>query len=576
MPAMNTSIRSSRSTSLRICAGATLCTAAAFALTGYCDAAADATDDGSVVLTIGSLNVSEVRLDMNFMNFAKKSGTALSPYQIHVWLEGFIQHQILTAEAIDEGYGRRPEVAARLRQMEEHMLTDSNGPLYKKLLRESPKPCSPDELYAREETTYQMEILEVPKSSPAHASVSRLIRDTDPGEDARVADRLRQSGQVKYQQGPFLWPFVPSEAASEAICNAPVGRWQSVDDCDATVLFRIASKTLTSQAPRQKVGVMLEKMATHWALENLHHKRELDLMISGSLGFDWDAAEAIIVNLKASKCEAGAELTPKMLGLTADRLLAQIESKEGRQIVSVDDFIQYYNSQFLRRLPERPIDVYDLVKELLIFRRDLSEARKLGLDRADDFPEHKENYRNELILDLYENEQVRPKLNLGRAAAENFYNNHRTDYERPIRISGRIYTFESLDTATAFAKATANPDRRNGIAALPFEPLIATPESTYAGVPALCHIIFSPRKPKSVGPLPRGAQWIVWTWERTLESVQVHFASVEQQITYRLQQPLIGPFEDGLARALTAKLPVNNRISEDHLLLESGQHKERT
>jgi hypothetical protein len=51
---------------------------------------------------------------------------------------------------------------------------------------------------------------------------------------------------------------------------------------------------------------------------------------------------------------------------------------------------------------------------------------------------------------------------------------------------------------------------------------------------------------------------------------------VEQQITYRLQQPLIGPFEDGLARALTAKLPVNNRISEDHLLLESGQHKERT
>jgi hypothetical protein len=569
-------IQDPRSPSGRTCIAAMLCLAAATAYSARSNVIGDGEQPGSIALTIGSFKVSEARVDMNFMKFAEKSRTALSADQIHVWLEGFIQRQILTAEAIDLGYGQRLEVAAKLRQMEEHMLTDSDGPLYGLLLRKSPKPLSSDEVYAREETTYQMEIIEVPKSSPEHASVSKLIGDSTPGEEARVANWLRQSDQVEYRQGSFAWPFEPVEGASEAICNAPVGRWQSVDDCDATVLFRIASKRRMPQPPRQEVQAMLEKMAAHWALEDVRHNRAMDLMASGSLGFDWDAAESIIVNLKAARPEAGSELTSKLLGMSADRLLAQLESQEGRQVVSVGDFIQYYNSLFVRRLPERPIDVYDLVKNFLLFRRDLRDARKLGLDRAGDFSEHKENYRDALILDLYENERVRPKLHLGRAAADDYYNNHRTEYERPIRIGGRIYTFESASAAAEFAKATASLDGKPRIGDLPFESITMSSETTYDGMPPLCKMIFSARKPKLVGPFPMGNLWIVWTYERTLESVQVPFASVEQQIIHRLQQPLIAPFEDGLARSLASKLPINNRISEERLLLKSRGHKEST
>jgi hypothetical protein len=573
---MNPHIPDTRKPSHHIRAAAALCIAAAAAPSCHCDAAAGASFGGAIALTIGSLEVSEACVNMNFRKFVKTNPSTLNADQIHVWVQGFVQRQIVTAEAINEGYGQRPEVAAALQQMEEHMLTDSDGPLYRMLLRENLKPCSPDEVYARQETTYQMELMGVPISAPVHAMVSRLIGSSAPGADARVADQMRRSGQVEYLQGPFVWPFDPGEAASEAICNAPVGRWQTIDDRDYTVLFRVASKGTTPRPPREKVEGVLERIANHCALQDLRHRRESDLLTLGSLGFDWDAAEAIVVNLRAAKPEAASELTPKMLGLLADRPVAHLEGQEGRQVVTIADFAQYYNSLFIRKLPERAIDIYDFVKDILMFRRDLREARRLGLDTRRDFVEHKENYRNELILNLYEKEQVRPKLGVGSGAVADYYNSHREEYERPTRISGRVYTFDGLTEATAFAKAAMASPMEALRSALNFEPLVATPETSYPGVRPLSHIIFSPAKPKVVGPLTKGSQWVVWAYERTLEATEIPFANVEQQILYRLQQPLIGPFEKGLARSLSEKLPVDNRISEDRLRLESGRQTAST
>jgi hypothetical protein len=166
---------------------------------------------------------------------------------------------------------------------------------------------------------------------------------------------------------------------------------------------------------------------------------------------------------------------------------------------------------------------------------------------------------------------------VGHDAAAYYYSSHREDYERPTRVSGRVYTFESASEATAFAKAaTVSSDKAASKTDLRFEPLVLTPDTSYPGVIPLSHFIFSPRKPKVIGPLLKGNQWVVWTYERTLEAVQVPFASVEGQILYTLQQALIVPFEDGLARSLSEKLRVDNRISEDRLRIESGRHTERT
>jgi hypothetical protein len=494
-----------------------------------------------------------------------------------MWVQRFVQRQILTAEAINEGYGQRPEISAELRQMEEHILTDSDGPLYRMLLLESPKPCSPDEVYARGETTYQMELMGVPTSAPAHAMVSQLIGDSEPGEVARVADQLRRSGQVEFLQGPFVWPFEPAEAASDAICNAPVGRWQSVNDFDYTVMFRVASKGLTPRPPRAKVEAALERIANNYALRDLRHRREIDLLVSGSLGFDWDAAEATVVNLRAAKPDAASELTPKMLGLPADQPLARVEGQEGQQVVTVGDFAQYYNSLFIRKLPERAIDIYDFVKDLLMFRRDLKEARHLGIDTSSDFVEQKENFRNGLILNLYEMERVRPNLSVGHDAVAYYYDSHRGDYENPTRISGRIYIFDKLDSANEFAKeAKANPNAKPSRSDFKSEPIMATPETNRPDLGPLIHLIFSPHHPKAVGPLPQENRWVVWTYERTLETVQIPFANVEQQILLRLQRPLIGPYEEKLARSLSLRLFVDNRISEDRLRLESERKDSST
>jgi hypothetical protein len=546
------------------------CIAVAVTCSAHCNAAAGAISEDPIELTIGSLKVSEACVDMNFRNFVRANRSTPSSDQIHVWMQGFVRRQILTAEAINEGYGLRPEVAAELRQMEEHMLTDADGPLYRMLLRESSKPCTPDEVYAKGETTYQMELMGVPKSAPAHAMVSQIIGNSASGEVARVVDQLRRSGQVESLQGPFVWPFEPEEAASDAIFNAPIGRWQSIDDCDATVMFRVASKGPTPRPPRARVEEALERMVRHYALRDLRHRRETELLVSRSFDFDWDAAEAIVANVRAAKPEAASELSSKMLGLPAERTLARVKGANELQVVTVGDLTQCYNSLFFRKIPEREIDIYDFVKDVLMFRCDLKEAHRLGIETRRDFVAQKDNYRKGLILNLYEIERVRPNLGVTNDAAANYYNSHRGDYEKPMCISGRIYFFDELASANEFAKeakldSRAKPSRLEILS----EPIVTTPETNRPGSGPLVHLIFSPYHPRAVGPLPQEKSWIVWVYECTLQAVQIPFANVENEILLRLQRPLIDPYEEKLAQTLSVGLSVDNRISEDRLRMVS-------
>ena len=69
---------------------------------------------------------------------------------------------------------------------------------------------------------------------------------------------------------------------------------------------------------------------------------------------------------------------------------------------------------------------------------------------------------------------------------------------------------------------------------------------------------------------------MVWTYERTLEADTIPLASVERQILSILQSPLIGPYEEKLARSLSTRLPVDNRISEVRLWSEAERKDHST
>ena len=105
-------------------------------------AGAAAPIDNSVVLKIGPLEVSQYVVTKRFIPFREnlQSENGDTSKEISSWFEDFLVNQVLTAEAISEGYAAHPDVIALVDRMERHMLCATYGPYYKHLMADMVRP----------------------------------------------------------------------------------------------------------------------------------------------------------------------------------------------------------------------------------------------------------------------------------------------------------------------------------------------------------------------------------------------------------------------------------------------------
>ena len=522
--------------------------------------------DTSDALVIGTYTLSAYRVDKNYQLYigsqAQGSGGA-APEVARAWFGHFLAEQVLTAHALQEGYGGRLEVTNEVRHMEHHMLTQFAGPFYQHLYSTEPAPLPAlDALSASRRNSFDVEILRVPKEAPIAQQLNHVftLKSPDAHESELIA--LKESGQSEYFSGNIGWPFAPFEEIASVIGNAPIGHWQKLDDGDTLLAFRVRRVRALAFPPGAQITAPPAEMMEYLAQRPVQKKRQYQILREAGLTFDWPAAQRWVDKLVVERPDPLLPLAPTA---AAEMLMVPIASYHDQGTVkkiTVADYISYYNDLYLRSLPRNALDIFSAAQSMIVAQHDDHDARALGIDRETKFVEDRRNYRDRLALDLYVRERIRPALGISDSDVAHYYEANKPAFNRPTRIEGSLFTFGEMDDAVAFARA---PDSDKAVTlashAQNKKTLVLTPTTELSELGFLAGLVFSNQTPRVLGPFPNAGAFSVWVFDRVTDSETRLLEAVSQEIRTKLEQPCLEPYEAELARKLSRGAIIEDRIA---------------
>jgi hypothetical protein len=518
-------------------------------------------------LVIGSHKVSAYRVaknyHRNFSSVAPLGQDAPALETIRAWFARYLADQVITAEALELGYGERAEVLNEVWRMERHMLTQSAGPFYQRLFSSEPAPLPA--LYSLSgirQSRFEIDIIRVPKAAPAAQRLDDLFDLKSPDDRELELAALNESGQAECFSGNIEWPFAHFEEIGAIVGNAAVGHWQKLDAGDVLIALRVRrvrAIVLPSGVQLTPPDAGLLKHIDH---ERIRKEHAREVLREVGLTFDWSGAQRWVERLAAQNPDPLLPLDPTA---AAEMLTAPIASYHEGEIIhqiTIENYISYYNGLYIRFLPRKALDLFTAVRAMIVARHDEQEARGLGLDREPRFDEDRRNYRDQLALELYLRERVRPALGITEKDVAHYYATNQPAFTRPTHIEGTLVTFAEIDDAIAFARAAdAGVENAPSPRAQNRTTMILTPATSLPELPFLPNIVFSEQAPRVAGPFPYGDGFAVWSFSRITASQILPLKSVGQRIRAQLEQPLLDAYAADLARKLSRGLAIEDKIA---------------
>jgi len=531
--------------------------------------------DTSAALVIGTYTLSGYRVDKNYqrnLGYQAHETGGVSPEKARAWFTHFLAEQVIIAQALQEGYGERPEVTREVRHMEHHMLTQFAGPFYEHLYAtESAALPALSAAAANRLNSFDMEILRVPKQAPVAEKLNQILFLKPPDDLESDMIALSGSGQAECFSGNIEWPFMPFEEIAEVVGSASPGQWQKVDGGDTVLAFRVRRIRALVSPPGAPLVSPPPELMTHLAQRSVQKKRQNQILRDAGLTFDWPAAQRWTEQLGRQKPDPLLPIAP---AAAAEMLMVPIASyHDGGLIkkITIADYISYYNDLYLRRLPRMALDIFSAVQSMIVAERDDRDARALGLDRQPKFSEDRRNFRDQLALELYVKERVRPELGVSDEEVARYYSANLSQFIRPTRIEGSIVTFGTIGDAVAFAQA---PDAEKRVAlaksAQNKKSLILTPTTELSALEFLPGLVFSSQAPRVLGPFPNADAFAVWVFERVVDSETRPLQAVSKEIRTKLEQPRLESYEAELARKLSRGMVVEDKIAYTKYGVDGG------
>ncbi|HEY8993489.1 MAG TPA: peptidylprolyl isomerase [Lacunisphaera sp.] len=522
--------------------------------------------DTTDALVIGTHHVSAYRVEKSYRRFAASKGASpaggLRAEVTRAWLDRFLIDQVLTAQALKEGYGERSEVTGEVRRMERNMLTQFSGPFYEHLrsaAASQPAPIAPASL---RQSGFDVEILRAPIDAP----IARQIRDgfgsgASPDQEPDLL-AIDASGQAEHFSGSIAWPFEPFEEIAEVIGSAPVGQWQKFSTEDAVLIFRVRSVQPMAIPPADQAEPSAE-LAQFLDQRRIQKERQRRIVRESGLTLDWPAVQRWVDRLVSSHPDPLLPLDQATAAEMLKTTLASFRNGKTSQTVTVADYISHYNDLYMRRLPRNPLDVLDAIRTMIVAQRDVDEAREIGIDRELKFSEDRRNYRDLLALDLYVKERVRPALGVSDDDVRRFYEANKPAFARPTRVEGTLLTFSTVGEALALAKVAPDSAEGRDISnrAKDRKVLVLTPTSEVPALSFLPNLVFSGQPGPLAGPFQIDGAFAVWVFGRVLDSETRPLAEVSQEIRAKLEEPRLERQKAELARKLSPDFPVEDKVA---------------
>ena len=397
--------------------------------------------DRTVVLSVGPVQISQYALEKNYKRFFDdpKNGRGGFPSQTRVrdWFGLFIARQVLTAEAISRGIGQEPGVLRIVNTMERYMLSEFDGPFYEGLYPKwdySQKDL--EALYMETSKVIEVTVVKYPAGRRRELLGDDWAQASEEGRLLRLSVKAGLMGAAFYE-GNLRWPynFLDEYGARDAIARAEVGAWIEGDSMDVAsgekwiVFIRsIRRQSVPAFASAQDNF----RQAVHFINRvTFARQRRAGLLRESRFSFDERVASDLASRI--------GKLDPRTIdlprGLTAGiggSELAGYGLHKERIRITADDWLEYYNGLFMRRLPTSPALVRLSAEDMAVEDMDCAEAHDRGIDQTPQFSEDRRNFWYASTLDAFEKTQIEP---FERTPTEN---REREEMEMASRLRGRF------------------------------------------------------------------------------------------------------------------------------------------
>jgi len=518
--------------------------------------------DSTPALRVGSLEVPTYLFDKFHRRFVdaerQRLGHPPDEAACKAWLEGFACRQVAVARALELGYGERPEVARIVRRMERTVLTQPGGLLERSL--DDPAPIATERLerlYAASAVELDATLVRFSDAAAAAAALGADFERVAPDEKQRRLAGCRGQDGAVWHDGPLVWPFESLPELDESFAATAPGSWFERRGPTGVCVGFVRAVKRRPQPPLDAGG--RDRFAAF--ARQVGNRRQALVRRAGQLAhahlvLNPDAVAALQLRLSTLP-----EATSQIPVSAADGgELFRFELEGATTVVTTEDYGRHFNALFIRRLPRTAAELRAGVEDFVLEELDVREARARGLDRTPQFVEDRQGFAHFQALELFEKEQVLPGSGLGETEIERYYRGHPAEFTRTVRVRGRLVTFREGEAAARWAAGGPVDAEALRAAGGAGELCEVTRERGVAGLEELRNVMIDLPAGQRLGPLRRGADFVVFLKEEVLESGLIPLADAAPSIRATLERAYLDTAERRLATEWSRRYKIDDRI----------------
>lgn len=524
--------------------------------------------DLSVAFRIGPTVVSNYLITKFYLRFADdvqaRKNRKPTEYEANEWLAKFVSQQAAIAEATTLGYLDRTEVESMVSRMECNMLSSPSGPYSAAIQADDLRSSAMSRISISQAAVVKDLIIgRFPNKGTADKLLGTDFIFCDLATQRTRMLACRKAIGIQISSEPVAWPYFPFPEIADAILSAPIRFWKTATASGTGYYFIFVTCATHSDSIESTIRGMGFDAYVARAKESaavLMHRRRVvaDARIAEHRDTE-DILGSQLIALHLMQASISKESVTNLSG----RVLCTYEDADRRISVSVEDFRQHFNDQFVRHVPKTGDEVHLQLEDLVVEAIDCRAAYARGIDKTRKFQEDRRGFAGYQALDLYERERIIPHISIELSAVEAYYAMHLDDFTKAILVRGKVLEFASMKEAglwidsqrpnTPAMMASGSPLRAYDVQLAQGELI---PGFEYLrGIPLSC------ADGSIFGPITRnGVATIFERRENTATSIEP-LSTVEASIRSKLQRAQIDARLLAMAPAIEERLGMSNHIN---------------
>jgi hypothetical protein len=516
-----------------------------------------------IVLQIGPNAVSQYAVEKNFARSQQQrpGNDGMPADAAQRWFELFLAKQVVIAEALAQGYDKRPEVTRIVETMERNMLSKENAPpdpatllgesIPEEQLREIYKHTGviPDVVGARLSISKAKELMgEKWSKASSPEKIEQLKALAEPASDC-----------ILYQ-GLLPWPREPFQEIENDLAAATADTWLEHKTPEATILVYIRSVQKRDLPPFEGQRTQFEKFVRLRQQQNTQRDRRAALLRAANTQVYGDVCAKLAESLKLLPPKI-VDIPQSAIAAFAGEVLAKYQRDNEGVTITVEAWRDHYNHQILRRLPRVPMAVQENVQDMIGVDLAVTEARKQKLDQTPQFVEDRLNYLHYQALDLFEKEHLLPKIVVSDDEVKAHYEKHQANYSQVSRAHGVALRFETQEKAFEWLQQS-----RLSLENALTSPVIlsktewdVSPEAPFVGLEGMTETLLRMPENRPIGPAPTPQGWIVFIKQSSIKA-PISLTLVAGQVRSTLARDRLDKQELQLAREWARKFEVRDLV----------------